>query len=141
MCLTKAAEYGARAILYLAQMHQEKKKLVPIWQISDEAGIPKDFLAKILQALSHAGIVKSRRGISGGVSLARHPKTLTLLEVIEVVQGPMVQSFVLKRRGKALQYFKPFKEIWDLAQKRCVDVLEGVTIAELIGEKEYVAAG
>jgi Rrf2 family protein len=54
--------------------------------------MPKSFLAKILQKLARANIVKSYRGVKGGFRLARKPKEINLLEVIEAIQGPVVMN-------------------------------------------------
>jgi Rrf2 family protein len=53
---------------------------------------PKSFLAKILQKLARASIVKSYRGVKGGFELARPPEEINLLEVIEAVQGPVAMN-------------------------------------------------
>jgi Rrf2 family protein len=53
---------------------------------------PKSFLAKILQKLARADIVTSYRGVKGGFRLARKPREITLLDVIEAVQGPIAMN-------------------------------------------------
>jgi Rrf2 family protein len=58
-------------------------------EISREMSIPKSFLAKILQKLSKASIVKSYRGVKGGFDIARDPTEISLLDVIEAIQGPV----------------------------------------------------
>lgn len=61
-------------------------------EISKEMNIPKSFLAKILQRLGKVSLVKSYRGVKGGFILARAPKEISLLEVIEAVQGPVAMN-------------------------------------------------
>src|SRR5208337_1622098 len=57
-------------------------------EISQSMLIPRTFLAKILQQLSRRGIVKSTQGVGGGFRLAKPPAEISLLEVIEAIQGP-----------------------------------------------------
>lgn len=54
--------------------------------------VPKTFLAKILQKLSKAGIVKSFRGVKGGVSLTKRPQDITLLDIIVAIEGPVAMN-------------------------------------------------
>jgi len=57
--------------------------------LAHEEGVPPSFLGKIFQSLSRAGIVRSARGSGGGFSLVRTPAEITVLEVIEAVEGPI----------------------------------------------------
>jgi Rrf2 family protein len=61
-------------------------------EISREMSIPKSFLAKILQKLTKVGILKSFRGVKGGFQLARKPGQISLLDVIETIQGPTAMN-------------------------------------------------
>ena len=72
MKLTRAAEYGILALLYLAS--QPMEKVCFIGEISAARGVPDKYLAKILQTLARGGILKSHRGAKGGFSLARLPE-------------------------------------------------------------------
>lgn len=58
-------------------------------EISKETQVPNSFLAKILQRLGKASLVKSKRGVKGGFELTRPPQEISLLEVIEAIQGPV----------------------------------------------------
>ena len=85
MFITKKADYAVRCVLYLAN---NQEGLATIGEISNAMHVPESFLAKILQQLIKTGIVVSERGIKGGFSLARNPEEISLLEVIEIMQGP-----------------------------------------------------
>ena len=61
-------------------------------EISKAMLIPKDFLAKILQRLSRKGIVISTKGVAGGFRLTKEPGRISVLEVIEAVQGPFAAN-------------------------------------------------
>jgi len=84
MYVTRKADYAIRCVLYLSR-HPER--LASVEEISGATYVPKSFLAKILQQLMKAGIVNSARGVKGGFQLAKRPKDINLLEVIESIQG------------------------------------------------------
>jgi len=63
--------------------------VVMIDEVSREEDIPKSFLAKIFQSLARAGLVHSVRGTGGGFTLARQPDQITVLAVIEAIEGPI----------------------------------------------------
>jgi Rrf2 family protein len=85
MQITRQTDYAIRCVLYLSRT---KEHVCVVDDIAIMMEIPKSFLAKILQRLTKADIVKSFRGIKGGFQLARNPKRISLLDVIEAIQGP-----------------------------------------------------
>src|SRR4030065_554313 len=87
MQITKQADYAVRAVLYLAGLADGRR--APTSQIARDQKIPPSFLAKIVSQLSVAGMVQTSRGARGGVTLARDPAEITLLEVIEAIDGPI----------------------------------------------------
>lgn len=89
MQITRQADYAIRCVLYLAE-HPNEVKVVN--EIASSKSIPKVFLAKILQKLSKAGIVRSYKGVKGGFELAKRPKDITLLDVIEAIDGPVAMN-------------------------------------------------
>lgn len=89
MKITRETDYAIRCVCYLAD---HEKKVSMIDTISRECRVPPTFLAKILQKLGKAGLVKSFRGLKGGFSLAKPPEEINLYDVILTVQGPIVFS-------------------------------------------------
>ncbi len=85
MYVSRAADYGVRCVLYLSK---ETNRVVSTNEISAVMSIPKSFVAKILQRLSKKGIVKSTQGVSGGFELLKRPDKVSVLEVVEALQGP-----------------------------------------------------
>ena len=88
MHITRQADYAVRAVLYLARLRPGKR--APTAQIARDQRIPPSFLAKIIAQLSVAGLVQATRGARGGVSLARAADDISLLDVVEAIDGPMV---------------------------------------------------
>lgn len=86
MQITRETDYAIRCVLHLAE---SKEDVVMIGEIAKDRKIPKSFLAKILQKLAKAGIVQSLRGVKGGFQLSKKPENINLLDVIEVIEGPV----------------------------------------------------
>lgn len=84
MQITRETDYAMRCVLYLSG---KPDKVVMVDEISREMATPKSFLAKILQKLVKAGVVRSFRGVKGGFQLNRAPKAINLLDVIEAIEG------------------------------------------------------
>ena len=87
MQITRQADYGIRAVRYLAR--QGADQLVSTSTVAREMKIPPSFLAKIVSQLSIAGLLRTSRGAHGGVSLARKAKDISVLDVVEAIDGPI----------------------------------------------------
>ncbi|MFQ5882898.1 MAG: RrF2 family transcriptional regulator [Candidatus Methylomirabilales bacterium] len=132
MRLTRGAEYGTRAVLYLAR--QPQGKLSRLREIAADQGVPLRFLAKVIQALAKAGLVRSSRGAHGGVVLARDPRDVSIKEVIEAIEGPVALNICLQGEGAcSRQAGCSIYPVWQEAQRRMLEVLEAVRFADLAG--------
>lgn len=87
MHFTRQADYGLRTVLYLARLNSGES--VSTAKIADEQRIPSSFLAKIVSQLAIAGLLRTSRGAHGGVSLARPPDNISLLDVVQAIDGPI----------------------------------------------------
>lgn len=84
--LTKKADYGLMALKFLAE-HPENPTL-SAKDVADAYGIPAQLLAKILQALTKKGLLRSQAGMNGGYALAREAGSISAFEVILAIDGP-----------------------------------------------------
>lgn len=84
--LSSSCKYGIRAVTYIASKSKDNEK-VGIKKISEDLNLPTPFLAKILQLLAKQKILSSSKGPHGGFSLLRHPKEITLLDIITTIDG------------------------------------------------------
>ena len=96
MQITRAGEYGVLGLLALARRAQGS--VVMIDEVSREESIPKSFLAKIFQNLARGGIIHSVRGTGGGYALARIPEEISVLQVIEAIEGPIALQRCLEEK-------------------------------------------
>jgi len=88
MQITRAGEYGVLGLMHLARGHPGQRAMID--EMSRQEGIPKSFLAKIFQNLAKAGLVRSVRGSGGGFALAKSPAEISVLEIVEAVEGRIV---------------------------------------------------
>jgi Rrf2 family protein len=84
--LSNSCRYGIRAVIYLAK-HYPDKSNVGIKEISGDLELPTPFLAKILQQLAKNKILSSTKGPNGGFSLLKKPESITMLEIVKIIDG------------------------------------------------------
>jgi Rrf2 family protein len=81
-------DYASRALLCLS-LHIEETPM-SVRDIAERTGLPQPYLEQILLALKGAGLVRSKRGVSGGYFLARSPEEILLSQIVSAVDGPIV---------------------------------------------------
>lgn len=99
--LSRRCEYALRALVDLGLARAAGRSLVPIQEIADRERIPEKFLEQILLGLRKAGYLRSRRGRSGGYSLARAPRSIRMGEVVRRVDGPLAPISCVSRTAYA----------------------------------------
>ncbi|MDQ3004502.1 MAG: Rrf2 family transcriptional regulator, partial [Chloroflexota bacterium] len=98
-----------------------------------EQNIPSSFLAKIIAQLSIAGLLDTLRGAHGGVKLAREAGNITLLEVVEAIDGPIQLNVCVGVQGTCpLEPNCSVRLVWCDAQNELVTKLKNTTFAQLI---------
>lgn len=138
MQITRQADYALRAMLYLARLDPNQRAATS--QIAEDQEIPPSFLAKIISQLSIAGLIHTSRGARGGVSLARKPKDVSLLDVVEAIDGPITlnectQDPSLCTFGDSC----PIHEVWCETQADLVRKLSASTFDKLLKREELKA--
>ncbi len=131
MQITRQADYALRAMLYLARLESNVRAATS--QIADEQQIPPSFLAKIISQLSIAGLINTSRGARGGVLLARDAEEITLLDVVEAIDGPISLN-VCSHSAGACPFGDdcPIQPIWSDAQTELVNKLRSTNFAQLV---------
>ena len=131
MQITRQADYAVRAMVYLAQLGTNQRAATS--QIAHEEKIPPSFLAKIVSQLSVAGLLQTSRGAHGGVSLAKTAEEITLLEVVEAIDGPILLNDCVADHG-ACEFGDdcPLKPIWCDAQAELVERLRQTNFGQFV---------
>ncbi len=130
MELTRKGEYAIRGIVHLAGKPLDSVCLLS--EIAAAVDVPPTFLAKIFQQFSKIGLVKSFRGTGGGFMLGRAPENITLLEVVEAVEGPIIPNrCVINPSDCDRSSYCNVHPVWKQVQDGVRGVLEQVTLKEL----------
>lgn len=130
MQITRQADYAVRAVYYLTQLGTDSRAATS--QIAEKQHIPPSFLAKIISQLSVAGLLHTSRGARGGVSLARDPEEISLLDVVEAIDGPILLNECVADEGACtFTAGCPMRPIWCDAQKDLVERLQSTNFAAI----------
>ncbi|RKX27918.1 MAG: Rrf2 family transcriptional regulator [Candidatus Zixiibacteriota bacterium] len=87
MKLSRKSDYALRAVWHLTNLPTGKLSSISV--IAEDQSVPREFLAKILKDLSRSGLLVSYQGVNGGYRLARAPRDISFLDVIEAIDGPI----------------------------------------------------
>ncbi len=130
MQLTRAADYAIRVMVYLAGLPSGTR--TPRSDLAAAADCPEQFLSKVLQYLTRAGLVTSHRGNTGGFELPEAHRHASLFEIVEAVEGPIHLNLCLGGDGVCpRQSWCPVHPVWEEAQEKMLDVLRAARISEL----------
>jgi DNA-binding IscR family transcriptional regulator len=87
LSITTKSPYAIRALAELARTGGAGP--VPIGELARRRDVPVQFLEQLFAVLRRAGLLRSQRGVKGGYLFAREPRTITVLEVVELLDGPL----------------------------------------------------
>ena len=130
MQLTRAADYGVRVMIHLLGLGDHRRISLP--ELAEVTSTPESFLSKVLQALTHGGLLVSQRGQSGGFALSPRGRDASMRDVIEAVDGP-IRLNVCLTSGKSCPRVSwcPAHPVWAQAQQAMLSVLDSARIHDL----------
>lgn len=133
MRLTAKSEYGVLAAIDLAVSFGTGP--VSAREIAERRRIPARFLEQLFVSLRRAGIVSAQRGARGGFSLTRDPDDITVLDIVEALEGPLSASVCDSERGEVCGQAGACAAapVWSRATEALRDVFASTTIGELAG--------
>lgn len=97
MLLSQTSRYALRAAAYLAE-HADDDRPVPVGEIADAIGVPRNYLSKTLHQLARHGVLTSERGPKGGFRLARDPRQVRLFDVVAPLEPAFTERGCLLGR-------------------------------------------
>lgn len=136
MKVSAKAEYACVALTELAVRHQRGLP-TSLKVIADVYGISQGFLMQIFMQLKGARFVRSVRGASGGYQLSRSPEKIRLSEIVDAVDGPSDGNSALSS-SPDLPLIETLQDVWDEVHKAERQVLENITLYELIRRARVV---
>lgn len=136
MKLTRSGEYAIRCVLYLAQQPEGSINLLA--DICNIEKTPRFLTSKVLHTLSRTGIIRSARGAGGGYALNKPASEISILDVIESIEGPISLNYCLKK-GECLKKiddnrdnFCPVHDVWEEAQEKLREILDSYKFDKLV---------
>jgi Rrf2 family protein len=128
MNVGRRVDYAVRALSYLAA--QEPGRIIGSKEITEKQDIPSHYLSKIMKDLVAAGLMKSHVGCRGGFSLARPADSISLKEVYEAVEKPLILMECLDKSDLYCRYDSVCTQIsvWERAQSLLANFLAGISI-------------
>ena len=125
MNISSRCEYACRAMVELAQ-HVESQETVNSVLIAERRHIPEKYLVHILLQLKHAGLVRSIRGAQGGYQLCRQSEEITLLDIVQAIDGPILDPLPVQDSGS-----DDLREAWREIARGIEEVLRHTTVRDL----------
>lgn len=140
MRLSAKSEYALLAMIELASCTESGP--LSAREVSERQGIPSKFLEQLFVALRKAGLVTAVRGARGGFVLARPASDVTVLEIVEALEGPLVTTVCDTDRAQTCGRSGACAAaaVWNRATTALKDVFTDVTLAELVSEQESLDA-
>ena len=131
MRVSRSTGYALLAVGYIAR--KKDKKIILSQSISKEYDIPLEYLLKILQQLVRASVLRSKRGPRGGFSLAQPIKKITMLQIIEAVDGPMAGQMDLFDQPIKEKFTSNVERVYEKAVNQAKAVLDKAKLSDLLG--------
>ncbi|MFQ5460324.1 MAG: SUF system Fe-S cluster assembly regulator, partial [Anaerolineae bacterium] len=128
--ITKATDYG---IILLTTLAAEPARMYNAAQLALEAGIPMPMASKILKRLARGHLLASQRGAKGGYVLTRHPREITVAEIIDALEGPvaLTECIALGPGCCEQEPACPTQTNWRRINVAIHDALAGITLEEM----------
>jgi Rrf2 family protein len=133
MKLSVKSEYACLALIALSENHGEKH--LRISDIAEMKGLPKKYLEQILLSLKNAGYVKSKMGAEGGYKLAKPASSITLAEVIRLMDGALAPVLSVSKyfyESTPIEKSKKLIEIFADIREYTAKKLEQITFEDLV---------
>ena len=134
--LSNSCRYGIRAVIYIASQPLSNGK-TGIKKISSDLDLPTPFLAKILQQLAKHKILSSSKGPHGGFSLLKDPKKITLLDIVNTIDGTDIFTNCVMHNGSCDAVEKenkrcPLHDDYEKIRSNIIKLFSNKTIYELV---------
>jgi Rrf2 family cysteine metabolism transcriptional repressor len=141
MRISSKGDYGLRALFDLAQRYGEGP--VQSDDIATRQGIPVNYLNQLLITMRRAGLLESLRGPQGGHMLARSPETISLLEILTALEGPLLPTEPTRDdlSPTAPDDHELVDETWAALRGRIEQILSAITLDDLCQRKRQRSGG
>lgn len=132
MKLSTTAEYGFRALIHLAENHNQRP--YPLAMIAEKEQISLTYLEKIFAKLREAGIVSAVKGIGGGYSLAKPLEEINFMEIIQAIEGSGEPYHLLVEQANAPKLHCKSHLVWIMVQQKILQTLSEVKLVDVVNK-------
>jgi Rrf2 family protein len=137
LTVTRQADYALRLMMAVGELPHGQKIATAV--VAEQQKIPLPFLAKIVAHLALSGLLKTERGAHGGVSLGRPSDTISMLNIIEAIDGPvMLNTCVLDPDHCEFSASCPTCEVFGRVQRKVTSDLNSVTLTQLVARSHQL---
>jgi len=133
MKLSPAAALAIRGAAILAEEHGRGP--TTLQAICTRRDLPKQYLVKIFSSLTRAGLITPIRGKKGGYVLARDPGQISLLDVIEAIEGPVALNYCQQQPSQCDRTDCPMRPLWTELQETFLAKLGSMTLADCVASR------
>jgi Rrf2 family protein len=130
MKVNNSTKYAILTVGYIAQNKDKGLVLGP--SIARHYGIAQEYMTKIMQDLVKANVLRSKRGPGGGFSLARPLNKISMLDIIEAVEGPMTESIALEEYGQKDRFLNKATKAYDKVTAQARGSFRKVRMSEVV---------
>ncbi len=131
MRLAPASELAVRGTLVLAERHGQGP--ITLGAVCEARGLPRQYLTKIFSSLAKADIITPIRGKKGGYTLSRSPSDISILEVIETIEGPIWLNLCQHEPPKCDEADCLLRPVWTELQQVIRERLAKMSLADCLG--------
>ncbi len=132
MRISTKGDYATRAVQDLALHYNQGP--IQIEEIARRQHLPARYLEQILLSLKRAGFLESKRGVSGGYYLAKHPREITLGAIIRATEGPIIPIFCVGTGKREICIEEPhcsLRDIWADVRDAVIKIVDHTTLEDL----------
>lgn len=133
--ISTRGDYGLLLLSALAEKMQEGREFISLKEVSEAKKLSLPYLSQIVLPLKEAGLVKSKEGRDGGYTLAKSPREITIMEILEVLEGPVspVRCCSDKAKKCGSESACNVKFTWQDAKSMLVQFLRTKTLEDTLG--------
>ena len=128
----RSTEYGMIAVCHIAQHYKDGPVMAQ--KVAREYDIPLEYLLKILQQLVRANVLRSKRGPRGGFFLARESTEITILQIIEAVDGPIMSHLILAEQTNNAPFSLKMEAVCNNATDEVKKIYGAAVLSDLLAE-------
>lgn len=131
--ISTKGDYGLLLLAALAKVHADGKSFVALKEIASAKHLSLPYISQIVNSLKRAGLVESKEGLGGGYRLSRSPDSITVIEILEALEGPVapVKCCTANKEKCGAEPYCEVKSTWHEAKKMMIEFLRNKTLKDI----------